>query len=364
MAFRGITFSKQSVTSNDDAHIYKLLLDGRKGKTKGCKLTFGTDDIYISAGYFFASNRLIEVSSMETVATPVITSGTTYCRLVFEIDLTKTNTNTEFNQGYFRVLSSAADYPTVTQEDLENGGNVYQLPFAKFTKSVSGIGSLVSELESIGINETNKAIYVSKSGNDASGDGTETSPFATIQFAIDSISKDLNNKEITIVVTSGTYAENVKISGFYGGMLRINFNGVTITSLTIADSIVTIAGTNLTVGNSTSLTTVYINNGANVICQVPLTVIGGLSGLHVNNGSRFIATQNVTINTAMYALLSEHASIAYIYSLKGSGSETGVLADSAFVILNSIAAGVGSTQYSTESGGRIYSNTQASIPNY
>ena len=154
MAFRGITFSKQSVTSNDDAHIYKLLLDGRKGKTKGCKLTFGTDDIYISAGYFFASNRLIEVSSMETVATPVITSGTTYCRLVFEIDLTKTNTNTEFNQGYFRVLSSAADYPTVTQEDLENGGNVYQLPFAKFTKSVSGIGSLVSELESIGINET------------------------------------------------------------------------------------------------------------------------------------------------------------------------------------------------------------------
>ena len=77
MAIRGITFSKQSVTSNDDAHIYKLLLNGRNGKTKGCKMTYGTDDIYISAGYFFASNRLIEISSTETIATPVITSGTT-----------------------------------------------------------------------------------------------------------------------------------------------------------------------------------------------------------------------------------------------------------------------------------------------
>ena len=364
MAIRGITFSKQSVTSNDDSHIYKLLLGGRKGRTKGCTMTFGTDDIYIADGYFFASNRLIEITSREVVATPVVSSGTLYCRLVFEIDLTKTNTTTEFSQGSFKVLSDAANYPNIKQEDLEEGGSIYQLPFAKFTKTVSGIGSFISELESIGSNEANKAIYVSKSGNDAAGDGTEGNPFATIQKAIDGVAKDLNNKEITIVVASGTYAENVKISGFYGGMLRINFNSVTITSLTVSDTILTIAGTSLMIGNSSSLTTFYINNGANVICQVPLTITGGLSGLHVNNGSRFIATQNVTINTALYALLSEHASIAYIYALKGTGSDTAVLADSAFVILNSIAAGVGSTQYVTESGGRIFANAQASIPNY
>lgn len=364
MGIRGITFSKQSVTSNDDSHVYKLLLNGRKGKTRGCKMTFGTDDIYISAGYFFAGNRLIEVSSMETVATPIVTSGTTYCRMVFEIDLNKTNTNTEFNQGYFKILSSTSDYPTITQEDLDNGGNVYQLPFAKFTKTVSGIGSFVSELESIGINEANNAIYVAKTGNDASGDGTENNPFASIQKAIDGISKNLNNKEITIVVGSGTYDENVKISGFYGGMLRINFNGTTITSLTVADTNLTIAGSSLTVGNKSALTTFYVNNGASVVCQVPLTIIGGLSGLQVNNGSKFIATQSVTVNTAMYAVLSEHASIAYIYQLKGSGSETGVLADSAFVILHSIATGIASTQYATESGGRIYMSSQTSVPNY
>ena len=145
MAIRGITFSKQSVSSNDDAHIYKVLLSGKKGKTKGCKITHGTDDIYISEGYFCAANRLIEVSSMETVATPVVSSGTTYCRLVFEIDLTKTNTTSAFNQGYFKILSSTTGYPNIVQEDLEDGGNVYQLPFAKFTKTISGIGAFVSE---------------------------------------------------------------------------------------------------------------------------------------------------------------------------------------------------------------------------
>ena len=364
MAIRGITFSKQSVSSNDDSHVYKVLLNGKKGKTRGCRMTYSTDDIYISDGYFFAANRLIEVSSTETVTTPVVSSGTTYCRLVFEIDLTKTNTSSDFNQGYFKILSSTAGYPDITQEDLEDGGNVYQLPFAKFTKTVSGIGSFVSELESIGTNEANTSIYVSKSGNDASGDGTESNPFATIQKAIDSIEKNLNDKEIFIVVSSGTYAENVKISGFYGGMLRISFNNVTITSLTIADTILTMTGTNLNVGGGSSLTSFYVNNGAHVICQVPLTITGGFAGLYANNGSRFIATQNVTVNTALDAVLSEHASIVYIYHLKGSGSENAILADSAFVFLNSIAAGVASTQYTTQGGGRVYMGAQASVPNY
>lgn len=364
MAIQGITFSKQLVSSNDDAHIYKLLLNGRSGKTKGCTMTFGGDDIYISNGYFFIANRLVKITSLETVSTPIVSTGTTYNRLVFEIDLTKTNTDKLFEQGYFKILSSTSDYPEITQEDIENGGNIYQMPFARFTKTVAGIGTFESELESIGIAQDNAIVYVRTSGNDASGDGSESYPLRTIQHAIDSIPKNLGNKEISINVGSGTYAEDLKISGFYGGMLRINFNNATINSLTISDTNVTLTGTNLTIAKSTSLTSADINNGANVICQVPITITGGLAGLQVNNGSRFIATQDVTINTALYAVLSEHASIVYIYNLKGSGSDTGVLADSAFVILNSIAANIATTQYATESGGRIYTGAQTNIPKY
>ena len=363
MAIRGITFSKQSVSSNDDAHIYKILLNGRKGKTKGCKMTFGTDDIYISAGYFFAANRLIEISSAETVATPIVSSGTSYCRIVFEIDLSKVNTNTAFNQGYFKILSSTSDYPEITQEDLENGGNVYQLPFAKFTKTVSGIGSFESELETIGTNVENNTIYVSKSGNDASGDGTENAPFATIQHAIDSISKNLNGKEISVLIAAGTYAENVKISGFYGGILKTYFNGVTIESLTIEGMNCTLSGTSLSVGQSTSLNPFYIANGAHVICQVPLIVTGGFAGLRAYNGSVFIATQSVTINTAFDALVAENASIVYIHDLEGAGSENGVYSDASFITIENLST-IANTQYVTEAGGRIYTGSQTNAPRY
>lgn len=361
---RGITFSKQSVSSNDDSHIYKVLLNGKNGATNGCKMTFGTDDIYISNGFFFVEGRLIEISSTETIATPVVSSGTTYCRLVFEVDLTKTNTNTAFNQGYFKILSATTDYPEITQEDLEDGGNVFQLPFAKFTKSISGIGSFVSELETIGTNEANNAIYVAASGNDASGDGTENNPFASIQHAIDSISKNINNKTISIVVSSGTYAEDLKIAGFYGGMLQIYFNGVTINSLMIDGTNCSLLGTSLSIGKSTSLNPFYIRNGAHVICEVPLTITGGFVGFRAYNGSIFIANQSVTINTALDALVAENASIVYLQSLYGAGSENGVYSDASFITIGYLASNIANTQYVTEAGGRIYMNAQTNIPNY
>ena len=280
MAIRGITFSKQSVSSNDDSHIYKILLGGRKGKTKGCKITFGTDDIYISEGYFFASNRLIEISSTETITSPVVSSGVSFCRLVFEIDLTKLNTNTEFNQGYFKILSSTTDYPEITQEDLDNGGNVYQLPFARFQKSVSGIANFVSELESIGYAAGDSTIYVSTSGNDASGDGSESLPFRTIQHAIDSISKDLHNREITINVASGTYAEDIEVAGFYGGTLRFAFGTVTINSFSVYESCIILTGTHLYLAATEKTYGFYCHRAANVISQIPLSITGATNGIY------------------------------------------------------------------------------------
>lgn len=365
MAIRGITFSKQSVTANDDSHIYKLLLNGKNGKTKGCKMTFGTDDIYISPGYFFASNRLIEISSLETVATPVITSGTTYCRLVFEIDLTKTNTNSEFNQGYFKVLSSAAGYPTITQEDLENGGNIYQLPFAKFTKNISGIGSFVSEIETIAI-ATDATIYVSKSGNDASGDGSENLPFATIQHAIDSIPKDLANREITIEIESGTYSEEILVSGLYGGVLKIKFAAdTTIGNITINDSCVILQGTSLTIAASGKQYGIYCNRGANVICQVTrLTIIGAVYGIYALYGSIFAEMYSTTIASCTYAVAALRAATIYLGTLAGEKNNNGIQSSGAIVYAASVTASMASTLYVTLNGGRIYTGSQASVPSY
>lgn len=364
MAIRGITFSKQTVSSNDDSHIYKVLLGGKNGKTKGCAMTFGTDDIFVSNGYFFASNRLIEITSVETVSTPVVSSGTTYCRLVFEIDLSQLNTNTEFNQGKFKVLSSASDYPQITQEDLEDGGNIYQLPFARFTKSAAGIGSFVSELETIGVHNADPAIYVSTSGNDASGNGSESNPFKTIQHAVNSIPKNLSNREITINVASGTYSEDVLISGFYGGSLKLNFGAVSIKTLTVYESFVIISGTSLSLAASGNTHGFHVHRGSNVICQLPLTITGSVNGLFVGYGSRFAGRNTITINSCTYAANVSFAGYMYIITLEGSKNNNGVQAAAGIASIGSVASGMASTMYVTVAGGRIYTGAQASAPIY
>lgn len=362
MAIRGITFSKQTVTSNDDAHINQILLAGKEGRTKGCKMTFGKDDIYISEGYFFAANRLIQIPSPETIATPVITAGTTYCRIVFEVDMRKVNTNLEFNQGYFKVLTSTLNYPEIVQEDIENGGNVYQLPFAKFVKTLNGIASFVDELETIGITPiSDSIIYVSPSGSDAAGDGTESAPFATIQRAIDSISKNIGDRNITINIASGTYTEDIVISGFYGGILRLTFGAVTIRSISIYETIVYMSGTSLTLAASGKTYGIYLHRAANVIAQVPITINGAVNGIYATFGSTFAGNQAIVVNSCTYAIAAMYTAHVYISALSGSRNNNGIQATAGIVSLGSMAAGVASTEYITGNGGRIYTGSQANI---
>lgn len=364
MAVRGITFAKQTVSSNDDAHIYKVLLQGRNGRTKGCNMTYGTDDIYISEGYFFAGNRLIEIPSTETVSTPIVTSGTTYCRLVFEVDLSKINTNEAFTQGYFKILTASGDYPSITQEDVDNGGNIYQLPFARFTKTISGIGSFISELETIGSMPEDLTVYVSPYGNNASGDGSFGAPYKTIQHALNSIPKNLEGKDIIIKIASGTYAEEVVVSGFHGGAIRFECETVTVTTFTVYDPCVIIAGTSLTLAANGKTYGFYVHRGANVICQIPLTVNGAVNGVFAGYGSRFSGRNIITLNSCTNAVVASYASHVYAIELTGSKNNNAVQAAAGIASIGTISSSMASTLYITVAGGRIYTGSQANVPTY
>lgn len=325
-------------------------------------MTFGKDDIYISEGYFFAANRLIQISSPETIATPVITAGTTYCRLVFELDMRQVNTNSEFNQGYFKILTSTSNYPDILPEDIENGGNIYQLPFAKFVKTVNGIASFVDELETIGITPiSDSIIYVSTSGSDAAGDGTESAPFASIQRAIDSIAKNIGDRSITINIASGTYTEDIVISGFYGGILRLAFGNVTIKSLTVYETHVYMSGTALILAASGKTYGIYLHRAANVISQVPITVNGAVNGIYATFGSTFAGNQAIVVNSCTYAIAAMYTAHVYISALSGSRNNNGIQVIAGIASLGSIAAGIASTEYITGNGGRIFTGSQSSV---
>lgn len=371
MAIRGITFSKQSVSSNDDAHIYKVLLGGRDGKTKGCKMTFGVDDIYISNGYFFAANRLVEITSTETITTPIVTTGIEYFRLVFEIDITKINSNTEFSQGYFKILTSKTNYPNITQEDLEEGGFIYQLPFAKFQKSVSGITNFVSELEVIKYAGESSYVYVSAtSGNDVTGDGSEDYPYETIQKAINSLPLNLNGYNAVIFVSGGTYNEYIEISDFVHGNVTIANRGseniVINGDFKVSNChAVTISGIGtLTINGRMSIdNTLAFFNGAYSTIVTDTIFAEAVSA----NNSNVTFSGNLTVKTLSYGsgVLAETGANIYIENFSAlSGTGTGIKADFGGQVAYGTSSNSASTQMATARGGRIYTGAQTSVSKY
>lgn len=133
---RGITFSEQTFYSKDFAHYMNFFLNGGCGITKGCSITQDGTKVTIGTGYFVAHGRLMNVEEAEVVdATKGFESG--YNRIVYEIDLSKENTIIDFKQGYIKVLQTES----LTQEDLDGTGTVYQFPLCHFQWSGAAITS-------------------------------------------------------------------------------------------------------------------------------------------------------------------------------------------------------------------------------
>lgn len=150
---RGIVFGEQLVTSADFAHYINTFLAGNTGRTKGIEITHDDDNVYVSSGYFVTFGRYVNITGTETIATDTVEAGTQYNRLVFTVDLSKENTSSDFAQGYWELLTSYSEYPSLTQEDLDDGGTVYQIAFCKFEKTLDGISNFVEELGTVNIGE-------------------------------------------------------------------------------------------------------------------------------------------------------------------------------------------------------------------
>lgn len=367
MAIRGITFPNQTVTSNDDAHINQILLAGRKGKIKGCEMTFGKDDVYIEEGYFFAANRLIQIPSTETISTPVITTGTTYCRLVFEVDMRKINTNLEFNQGYFKIITSNSNYPEIVQEDLLNGGNVYQLPFAKFVKTVNGIANFASDLETVGFAVESKTIYVDYRGSDENADGSTTHPFKTIQAAINNIPKILAGHTITIDVGFGVYNERLLLENFVGGKIIVGNPGNVFTIQGIDIDNCSCVETNIyqIERNTESSRPLFVaKNGSNVFIYSDMILDGidqGIVGMMAETNSHVVASNNTIVtatNCGGIATATTNSFIAFD-RLEGSENMVGVQASRGAIV--SYKANNASTSWgnNADSGGLILTGSNS-----
>lgn len=138
---KGHVFSKQLFGNPIFALFINTFLNGENGVSdnykNGMAVTYNGSAVTIDSGAVCIQGRLLEEDSTTQVA---VGSDTAYCKLVVEINLDNQNTESDFTQGYYKVVKSASNYPTLTQTNIvKNNTGIYQYELARFKTNSSGI---------------------------------------------------------------------------------------------------------------------------------------------------------------------------------------------------------------------------------
>lgn len=131
----GYTYDNQLFTSGAFRKFQNAFIDGNSGVLDGMSVTTTTTSATIADGWAIIKGGLLR----EQGGTTLSLTNNGYYIIALQIDLTQTNTETEFNQGSFVALRGASAYPTLIQQDLTTTGTMYQMGLAQFQKTDSGI---------------------------------------------------------------------------------------------------------------------------------------------------------------------------------------------------------------------------------
>lgn len=138
---KGHVFSKQIFGNPIFALFINTFLNGRNGVSNnyknGMQVTYSGSNLTIDSGAVCIQGRFLEEDTGSTVAAG---TDTAYCKLVIEINLDLQNTESQFNQGVYKVVKSASSYPNLTQTNIvKNNAGIYQYELARFRTNSSGI---------------------------------------------------------------------------------------------------------------------------------------------------------------------------------------------------------------------------------
>lgn len=138
---KGQTFSEQVFESKIYSLFTNIYLSGRNGVARdyknGMAVSYSGSNVTISSGAICIQGRILEEDSSTT-----LNAGTSlqYCKLVIEVDLDKTNTENDFQQGTYKIVTGESGYPSLTQSDIANtASGKYQYELARFRTSSNGI---------------------------------------------------------------------------------------------------------------------------------------------------------------------------------------------------------------------------------
>lgn len=134
MAVVKITFDSASVTSKVDAdinHFYACFQNGKLPNVLGA-LAPSTSNNYITftSGYVQVYGRRAFVEQGTRISISLDSNKYGYVILKFNLDR---------NELTLEKKEDGSNYPTLTQDNLMNGGTIYEFPLARYTKTTSSL---------------------------------------------------------------------------------------------------------------------------------------------------------------------------------------------------------------------------------
>ena len=250
---------------------------------------------------------------------------------------------------------------TVQPEDLnrmEKGIRDAHTNKAESTLENVANSTFSSKAKSSGLDvpgSSNITYYVSPGGNDTTGTGTQSSPFKTLQKAVDSF-PDSNPKGVIydVVVSAGTYTgftlranKHIWISPediITVGKVSIYDGAMQVYDEVIFNEGVAVYDRGLLMLDRATITKTAGNNAMGVLCQ---------------SGGMFIVNDSITISNFSIGVNCTLAQ-AFISSVTISNGTTGVACNTGQVFIgeNSIST---TSKFVVSSGGRIFADGQTII---
>lgn len=138
---KGHVFSKQLFGNPIFALFINTFLNGINGVSNnyknGMAVTYSGSTVTVDSGAVCIQGRFLEEDTYTTLS---VGTNTAYCKLVIEIDLDKENTESEFTQASYKIVTSTSGYPNLTQSNIvKNVAGIYQYELARFRTGASGI---------------------------------------------------------------------------------------------------------------------------------------------------------------------------------------------------------------------------------
>lgn len=134
MALIKITFDNASVTSKQDADCNHFLANKQSGVIDGilgrCQASISNSYIQFQSGYVQVYGRRVFVESGTKIQIALDANAYGYVYIKFDLGN---------NAVTLEKKEASSSYPTLTQQDLMNGGLIYEFPLTRYQKTTSSI---------------------------------------------------------------------------------------------------------------------------------------------------------------------------------------------------------------------------------